>query len=80
MIYYTKMNIHTLKIFGKINDPHGQIDNLSINLFLDGDLWSEYNEWFEIHKHEEDEDFEIQHTINTYGKIGLEEIKYGKED
>ena len=41
---------------------------------------SKYNEWFEIHKHEEDEDFDIKHTIDTHGKIGIEEIKYGKED
>ena len=41
---------------------------------------SKYNEWFEIHKHEEDEDFDIKHTIDTHGKIGIEEIKYSKED
>ena len=41
---------------------------------------SEYNEWFEEHKQEEEEDFDIKHTIDTYGKIGIEEIKYGKED
>ena len=41
---------------------------------------SKYNEWFEEIKHDEDEDFDIKHTIDTHGKIGIEEIKYGKED
>ena len=41
---------------------------------------SKYNDWFEDIKHDEDEDFDIQHTIKTHGKIGIEEIKYGKED
>ena len=41
---------------------------------------SKYNEWFEEIKHDEDEDFDIKHTIDTYGKIGIEEIKYNKED
>ena len=41
---------------------------------------SKYNEWFEKIKHDEDEDFDIQHTIDTHGKIGIEEIKYSKED
>ena len=41
---------------------------------------SKYNEWFEEIKHDEDEDFEIKHTIDTHGKIGIEEIKYCKED
>ena len=31
-------------------------------------------------KHDEDEDFNIKHTIDTHGKIGIEEIKYSKED
>ena len=41
---------------------------------------SKYNEWFEGIKHDEDEDFDIKHTIDTHGKIGIEEIKYSKED
>jgi len=41
---------------------------------------SKYNDWFEDIKHDEDEDFDIQHTIDTHGKIGIEEIKYSKED
>ena len=40
---------------------------------------SNFNEWFEKIKHDEDEDFDIQHTIDKHGKIGIEEIKY-KED
>ena len=36
---------------------------------------SKYNDWFEDIKHDEDEDFDIKHTIDTYGKLGLEEIK-----
>jgi len=43
---------------------------------------SEHNDWYEKHKQEEEEeeDFDIKHTIDTHGKIGIEEIKYSKED
>ena len=41
---------------------------------------SEYNEWFEEHKHEEEEDFDIKHTIDTHGKIGIENINTNKKE
>ena len=39
---------------------------------------SKYNDWFEIHKHDEDEDFDRSNHMNKHGKIGIEEIIYGK--
>ena len=40
---------------------------------------SEHNDWYEEHKQEE-EDFDIKHTIDTYGKIGIEDTNTNRKE
>ena len=41
---------------------------------------SEHNDWYEKHKQEEEEDFDIKHTIDTYGKIGIEDTNTNRKE
>jgi len=41
---------------------------------------SEHNDWYEEHKQEEEEDFDIKHTIDTHGKIGIEDTNTNKKE